>query len=59
MENVIRITGYLRDMKELRLYTSIIREIFGEKLPAATVIEVSSLALVPLLVEVDAIAALL
>lgn len=57
MANVVRITGYLRDMKALELYSRIVREVFGDKLPAATLIQVSSLALDPLLVEIDAIAA--
>ncbi len=58
MANIVRITGYLRDMKALELYSSIVREVFADKLPAATVIEVSALALEPLLVEIDAVAAL-
>jgi 2-iminobutanoate/2-iminopropanoate deaminase len=58
MENVIRITGYLRDMGALETYTKIMTEFFQNKLPAATVVEVTALALQPLLVEVDAIAVL-
>jgi 2-iminobutanoate/2-iminopropanoate deaminase len=58
MENVIRITGYLRDMGALETYTKIMSEFFQNKLPAATVVEVTALALQPLLVEVDAIAVL-
>jgi 2-iminobutanoate/2-iminopropanoate deaminase len=58
MANVIRITGYLRDMAALQSYTTIVGEVFGTKLPAATVVEVKALALEPLLVEVDALAVL-
>ncbi len=58
MANVIRITGYLRDMSGLETYTKVVSEVFGDKLPAATLLEVKALALEPLLVEVDAIAAL-
>lgn len=58
MANVVRITGYLRDIKALEGYTKIVGEFFPGNLPAATVVEVKALALEPLLVEVDAIAAL-
>jgi len=58
MENVIRITGYLRDMRALEAYAKIMSEFFQNKLPAATVVEVTALALEPLLVEVDAMAVL-
>jgi 2-iminobutanoate/2-iminopropanoate deaminase len=58
MANVVRITGYLRDMKALEVYTKAVDEFFAGSLPAATVVEVKSLALEPLLVEIDAIAAL-
>jgi 2-iminobutanoate/2-iminopropanoate deaminase len=58
MENVIRITGYLRDMGTLEAYAKIMSEFFQNKLPAATVVEVTALALEPLLVEVDAVAVL-
>ncbi len=58
MANIVRITSYLRDMKALELYSRIVREVFAGKLPAATVVEVSALALEPLLVEIDAVAAL-
>jgi 2-iminobutanoate/2-iminopropanoate deaminase len=58
MANVVRITGYLRDMKSLEVYTKIVSEFFAGNLPAATVVEVNALALEPLLVEVDAIAVL-
>jgi len=58
MANVVRITGYLRDMKALELYTRVVGEFFAGNLPAATVVEVKALALEPLLVEVDAIAVL-
>jgi enamine deaminase RidA (YjgF/YER057c/UK114 family) len=58
MGNIVRITGYLRDMSVLPIYTKIVGETFGDNLPAATVIEVRSLALESFIVEVDAIAAL-
>ncbi len=58
MANVIRITGYLRDMTALQLYSSIVGEVFGDKVPAATIVAVKALALEPLLVEVDALAVL-
>src|SRR5437868_13107182 len=53
MAYVIRITGYLRDMNALPIYTKIVGEIFGAKVPAATLVAVKALALEPLLVEVD------
>jgi len=58
MSNVVRITGYLRDMGALETYTKIVSEFFGDKLPTATVVEVTGLALKLLLVEVDAVAVL-
>ena len=58
MGNIVKITGYLRDMSVLPTYTKIVGETFGDNLPAATVIEVRSLALEPLIVEVDALAVL-
>lgn len=58
MANVIRITGYLRDMGGLETYIRVVSDVFGDKPPAATLLEVKALALEPLLVEVDAIAAL-
>jgi 2-iminobutanoate/2-iminopropanoate deaminase len=58
MANVVRITGYLRDMNALGVYTKMVSEFFTGNLPAATVVEVKALALEPLLVEVDAIAVL-
>jgi len=58
MANVIKITGYLRDMGGLETYTKMVSEFFGNDLPAATVVQVTALALEPLLVEVDAVAVL-
>ena len=58
MANVIKITGYLRDMGALETYTKIASEFFGNNLPAATVMQVTALALEPLLVEVEAVAVL-
>jgi len=58
MANVIKITGYLRDVGALETYIKIVAEFFGDNLPAATVVQVTALALEPLLVEVDAVAVL-
>jgi 2-iminobutanoate/2-iminopropanoate deaminase len=56
--NIVKITGYLRDMTALPTYTKVVGEVFGSELPAATVVEVKSLAIEGLLVEVEAIAVL-
>jgi 2-iminobutanoate/2-iminopropanoate deaminase len=58
MANIVRLTAYFRDMRALEPYTKILGEVFSDNFPAATVVEVKALALEPLLVEIDAIAAL-
>lgn len=58
MANIVKITGYFTDMRALETYTKLLDEVFIEEFPAATVVQVNSLALEPLLVEIDAIAAL-
>ena len=58
-KDVLRLTAYFTDMNNLGAYTEIMNEVSGGKdFPAQTVIEVKSLALKELEVEIDAIASL-
>ena len=59
MQNVVKLNGYFRDLSALDPYTEVLGELFPKGgFPAATVVEVQSLALEPLLVEIEAIAVL-
>ena len=58
VENIVKLNGYVRDVSALGPYTEILGEVFQGSFPAATVVEVKSLALEPLLVEIEAIAVL-
>lgn len=58
-KDVVRLTVYFTDMNNLGAYTEIINEISGGKdFPAQTVVEIKSLAMKELEVEIDAIATL-
>jgi 2-iminobutanoate/2-iminopropanoate deaminase len=56
--DVARTTIYMRDIGERLQMNAARKEFFGEHRPAATLIEVSGLALPEFLIEVDAIAVL-
>ncbi len=59
MANVVKLTAYFRDVDAaLEIYMKVHGEFFTGGFPASTVIEVQRLALAPLLVEIEAIAAL-
>ncbi len=56
--NVVKVTGYLTDMKNLEAFVKISSNYFKDDLPTQTLLEVKSLALPDLNVEVEAIAVL-
>lgn len=57
LDAIVKVTVYLTDMSMLRDYARIKAEYIGGDQPASTAIEVSSLALPGMLIEVEAIAA--
>lgn len=56
LENVVRITVFIRDMAKIEEFTRIKKEIFGGHSPAQSAIGVSCLALPELTLEVEATA---
>jgi 2-iminobutanoate/2-iminopropanoate deaminase len=54
--HVLKVTVFLRDAADRRAVNDVRKEFFGPSLPASTLIEVSSLAIDELLVEIEAIA---
>jgi reactive intermediate/imine deaminase len=54
--HVLKVTVYLRDVADRIAVNEVRKEFFGDALPASTLVEVSSLVLDGLLVEVEAIA---
>jgi 2-iminobutanoate/2-iminopropanoate deaminase len=56
MDNLIKITAYLTDMKLFQGYNEIRAEIFKAHRPASTSVEVAGLAFDGLLIEIDAVA---
>jgi len=54
--HVLKVTVYLRDVTDRGAVNEVRKEFFGDALPASTLVEVSSLVLEGLLVEVEAIA---
>lgn len=59
MANIIKINAYFRDVTKLGEYEKVLADYYpAGAFPAATVIEVKSLALPSLLLEIEALAAL-
>ena len=58
-DDVVRLTVYLTDMKNLEPYTEILNEYAkGKNFPAQTVVEVKSLAFKEFMIEVEAFASI-
>ena len=59
-EQVARLTVYVvdHDVSKLGILTRSVREMFGDRLPAQTLVPVPKLAIPPMLIEVDAVVAL-
>jgi len=58
LRNVIKITTFVTNMAGLEIYSRIVGEYFGADLPAASIIQVSALALPGMEVEIEAVAIL-
>jgi reactive intermediate/imine deaminase len=56
LKDVVKVTTYLRSMTDRPVLTAIRQKYFSEPYPASTLVEISSLALPDLLIEVEAIA---
>lgn len=58
LEDIVKITTYLRDIDDLPTVARIRREYFGQVMPASTSVQVSGLADPRQLIEIDAVAML-
>lgn len=58
LDDVVKLTVFLTDMRNLQEYTRIKGEFFHGEQPASTAVEVSALARPEMLVEVEALAVL-
>jgi 2-iminobutanoate/2-iminopropanoate deaminase len=56
--DVVRVTVYLTDVEDRTRINPVRREVFGQTLPASTLVEVSRLAVPGALVEIECVAAL-
>jgi enamine deaminase RidA (YjgF/YER057c/UK114 family) len=56
LENVVKLTTYLVDVRHRNDLAPVRREFFGEKAPASTLVGVTALAMPGWLIEVEAIA---
>ena len=57
-ESVVKLTAFFTDITNLRTYAQVRNEFIGDDPPASTALEVSSLALPGMTIEVEAIAVL-
>jgi len=55
LDDVVKLTNFVRDMKKFTLLQSVRREYFPSEPPASTTIEVSRLAHDDLLIEIEAV----
>lgn len=58
MEDVVRVTVYVRNMEDLDKIAPVRLKYFGKSPPASTIVEVAKLYHPDLLIEIDAIAAI-
>ena len=56
LENVVKVTVYVTDMKDLKAIHEVRAEYFKEKYPASTLVEVSRLTTQECMIEIEAIA---
>lgn len=56
LDQVVKVTIYMTDMSHFPKVVELREEVFGEPYPADTIVEVQSLALPELMIEVDAMA---
>ena len=56
MSDVVKITQYLKDINDLAKIRDVRKKYFGDHFPAATAVQIVSLAMPDLLIEVEAIA---
>jgi reactive intermediate/imine deaminase len=58
LENVLKVTVYLTDIRDREEINSVRSEFFGTARPASTLVQVASLVVPGLRVEIDAVAAI-
>jgi reactive intermediate/imine deaminase len=56
LKDIVKVTTYVRNMSDRPILTAVREKYFSAPYPASTLVEISSLALPDLLIEVEAIA---